>query len=158
MLHLYRNISQGDQGGIVMVNFYPKFLRAEGNATIQDLIGKQKMQFSSPPNLNLFLPDHINHIRAVAGVNSVGLGSDFNGVPRQLPDLEDESKYPNLFAELLRQGDWTEEELGKLAWGNLVRVWNQVEVARDSLFAEAPHEKALPSDDRIDTKCTTVFE
>ena len=68
------------------------------------------------------LTEHINHIRTVAGVDHVGIGSDFCGAPMPF-GLEDSSTYPILIAALIEDDtfEWTDEELGKLASGNLIR-------------------------------------
>jgi membrane dipeptidase len=71
--------------------------------------------------------DHIEHIRKVAGVEHVGLGGDFDGITTVVQGLEDVSTYPQLIAELLRRG-WTDAEIGKLAWHNLLRVMRANEV------------------------------
>jgi membrane dipeptidase len=74
--------------------------------------------------------DHIEHIRRVAGVDHVGIGSDFDGIDSTPEGLEDVSKFPALFAELARRG-WTDEELRKLAGENLLRIMREAEhVAR----------------------------
>jgi len=65
--------------------------------------------------------DHIEHIRTIAGIDHVGIGSDFDGMPNKITGLEDTSKFPNLFAELRRRG-WNAEELQKLAGENFLRV------------------------------------
>jgi membrane dipeptidase len=70
--------------------------------------------------------DHIDHIKKVAGVDHVGIGSDFDGITENVIGLEDVSKYPALFAELARRG-WTDTDLGKLANGNVLRVLKQAE-------------------------------
>jgi membrane dipeptidase len=70
--------------------------------------------------------DHIEHVRKVAGVDHVGIGSDFDGITDNVVGLEDVSKYPALFAELARRG-WTDEDLAKLADGNVLRVLKQAE-------------------------------
>ena len=63
------------------------------------------------------------------------------------PDgLEDSGKYPNLFAALIEDG-WTDEELGKLASGNLIRVFKEVEAVRDSLASEEPYQAWIPKED-----------
>lgn len=70
--------------------------------------------------------DHIDHVRAVAGVEHVGIGGDYDGTG-QLPEgLRDVSGYPALFAELLRRG-WSEADCGMLASGNIIRVLNDAE-------------------------------
>jgi membrane dipeptidase len=65
--------------------------------------------------------DHIEHIRKTAGIDHVGLGGDFDGITTVVRGLEDVSTYPQLIAELLRRG-WTDGDVGKLAWHNLLRV------------------------------------
>ena len=70
--------------------------------------------------------DHIDHVARVAGIDHVGIGSDFDGVP-SLPDgLGDVSTYPRLVAELLRRG-YSEGDVRKVLGGNLMRVWAAVE-------------------------------
>jgi membrane dipeptidase len=70
--------------------------------------------------------DAIDHVRQVAGVDHVGIGSDFDGITETVVGLEDVSKYPALFAELARRG-WTDADLAKLANGNVRRVLKQAE-------------------------------
>ena len=60
--------------------------------------------------------------------------------------LENVSKYPNLFAVLLEQ-NWTEDDLGKIASGNIIRVWKKVEEVRDMLKAENPKQNWIPKKD-----------
>jgi membrane dipeptidase len=70
--------------------------------------------------------DMVDHVRKIAGVDHVGIGSDFDGITENVVGLEDVSKFPNLFAELARRG-WTDEDLAKLANGNVLRVLKQAE-------------------------------
>jgi membrane dipeptidase len=85
--------------------------------------------------------DHIEHIRRVAGVDHVGLGSDFDGT-RDLPvGLEDVSKYPDLIAELVRRG-WSDADLRKLAGGNLLRVMSEAEAVARRLHKTRPPSTA----------------
>src|ERR1700722_5359415 len=65
--------------------------------------------------------DHVDHLRAVAGIDHVGIGGDFDGVGQLPVGLDDVSGYPVLFAELLDRG-WTQADCGKLASGNILRV------------------------------------
>lgn len=65
--------------------------------------------------------DHIDHIRKVAGIDHVGLGGDYDGMPPGPEGLEDVSGYPRLFVELARRG-YTQSELEKIASGNMLRV------------------------------------
>ncbi|XP_044316441.1 uncharacterized protein LOC108043750 [Drosophila rhopaloa] len=99
-------------GGLVMVNFYSKFLSCSDNSTVHDAVA------------------HINHIKRVAGIDHVGLGAGYDGINYTPKGLEDVSSYPTLFAELLG-GGWTIDELTKLAGGNFLRVMQQVEKMRD---------------------------
>ena len=87
--------------------------------------------------------DHIDHIRAVAGVEHVGIGSDFDGV-RQLPrGLQHVGDFPNLVAELLRRS-WTRDELALLLNGNILRVMESAEqVAEQLQRSEPPGELRL---------------
>jgi membrane dipeptidase len=70
--------------------------------------------------------DHIEHIRDVAGVDAVGLGSDFDGITEVPVGLEDVSKFPDLIAELLRRG-WSDEDARKVAGLNALRVLRAAE-------------------------------
>jgi membrane dipeptidase len=70
--------------------------------------------------------DHIEHVRKVAGADHVGIGSDFDGMGKGPVGLEDVSKYPHLFAELIRRG-WSDADLRKLAGENILRAMRQAE-------------------------------
>ena len=71
--------------------------------------------------------DHIDHVVKLAGVDHVGLGSDYDGVGDSLPTgLKDVSQYPNLIYELLKRG-YSEKDIEKICAENLLRVWEQVE-------------------------------
>jgi membrane dipeptidase len=87
--------------------------------------------------------DHIEHIRAACGIDCVGLGSDFDGIPDAPQGLEGVDKYPALLAELARRG-WTDEELSKLAGGNLLRALREAEAVAKRLQAtELPSEATI---------------
>ncbi|ODM95535.1 Dipeptidase 1 [Orchesella cincta] len=64
---------------------------------------------------NLCFIDHVQHIKNLIGPDHVGIGADFDGISEAVQGLEDVSKYPELFAALLETGNWTEEDLEKLA-------------------------------------------
>jgi membrane dipeptidase len=82
--------------------------------------------------------DHIEHVRDVAGIDHVGIGADYYGVPVDMAaGLEDVTSYPALFAELIRRG-WQEEALAKLARGNVLRVLRQAEQAAVRIQAQRP--------------------
>jgi membrane dipeptidase len=76
--------------------------------------------------------DHIEHVRKVAGVDHVGLGSDFDGITQTVMGLEDVSTFPRLFAELIRRG-WSDDELKKLAGRNMLRVMRDAEHTAERL-------------------------
>ncbi|HVH08668.1 MAG TPA: dipeptidase [Gemmatimonadales bacterium] len=126
-------------GGVVMVNFNPGFvsetvrlyedsmeararaLRAAGadSATVTDSL--RRWTARAPKATLEQVADHIEHIRAVAGVDYVGLGSDFDGITTVPVGLEDVSKFPALVAELLRRG-WSPEDVRKVVGLNALRV------------------------------------
>ena len=87
---------------------------------------------------------HLEHIREVAGVAALGIGSDYYdpGGPSMVEGLENVSRFPVLFAELLRRG-WSEEDLRAVAAGNLLRAFREVERVADRLRRERP---ASPAD------------
>ncbi len=72
--------------------------------------------------------DHIEHIAKVAGVDHVGLGSDFDGINSVPTQLEDVSCYPYITQELLNRG-WKKDDIIKVLGGNLLRVFRAVEKA-----------------------------
>src|SRR3954470_19102507 len=82
--------------------------------------------------------DHIEHIAKVAGVDHVGLGSDYDGVSQMLPEgLADVSTYPALLAELMRRG-WSDADIGKLAGNNVLRVMAEAEKVAASMGSLPP--------------------
>ncbi len=88
--------------------------------------------------------EHAEHVREIAGIDHIGVGSDFDGVGSLPVGLEDVSRYPALIAALLERG-WSEQDCGKLACGNLLRVLSDAEAAATALQAARP-----PSAARID--------
>jgi membrane dipeptidase len=85
--------------------------------------------------------DHIEHVRKLAGIDHVGIGSDFDGiesVPLGLTGVQD---YPALLAELLRRG-WTDEETAKLAGLNVLRAFRAAEAVAARLQKERPASDA----------------
>jgi membrane dipeptidase len=84
--------------------------------------------------------DHIEHVARVAGHDHVGIGSDFYGGTTPV-GLEDVSKFPDLFAELLRRG-WSEEDLRKLAGENVLRVLTRAEAVAAKLRRVRPASTA----------------
>jgi membrane dipeptidase len=116
-------------GGLVMVTFVPQFVSREVAAWNARPEAERTGQ--APRATLAQVADHIEHIRKTAGIDHVGLGGDFDGITTVVRGLEDVSTYPQLIAELLRRG-WTDTDVGKLAWHNLLRVMraNEANAAR----------------------------
>ncbi|HSM61982.1 MAG TPA: dipeptidase [Longimicrobiales bacterium] len=112
-----------DNGGVVMITFVPSFLTDRDEATIADVA------------------DHIEHVVEVAGVEHVGIGSDFDGIDSTPVGLEDVSTYPALFAELAGRG-WSEEDLAALAGENVLRAMREAEAVARRLQRERPPSTA----------------
>ena len=79
--------------------------------------------------------DHIDHIRDVAGIDHVGIGGDYDGISNEPEGLEDVSTYPVLFAELARRG-YSDEEMAKVAGGNILRAMREAEATAARLQSE----------------------
>ncbi len=144
-------------GGVVMITCIPGFVskkvmdweaplmkQLQGATAIEDFarLEKEREKVAGPkPKATLQdVADHIDHAAKVAGVDHVGIGSDFAGVG--MPEgLEDTSRYPYLFAELVRRG-WKAEDLKKLAGQNLVRALAQAEGVAARLQKERPASTA----------------
>jgi membrane dipeptidase len=110
-------------GGLVMVTFVPGSVRPS-----------RRPQRQGHRATLAEVADHIEHIRDVAGVDHVGLGSDFDGMTAVPQGLGDVSTFPALLAELARRG-WSDEHLARLAGGNLLRVLRRVEATARALQA-----------------------
>jgi len=105
---------------------------------VQDRIEKDYRAAHPWPRATLAqVADHIEHARTVAGVDHIGIGSDFDGIDEVVVGLEDVSKFPDLFAELIRRG-WKDDELRKLAGQNVLRVLKQAEAVAKQLRSEEP--------------------
>jgi membrane dipeptidase len=138
-------------GGVCMVTFVPDFVspqrRAWNLALTAQMVRRgldptgpgrravaaaQHLADRPPPRATLAqVADHIDHVRAVAGVDHVGIGGDFDGTD-ELPDgLADVTCYPALIAELLARG-WDEDECVKLIGGNVLRAFRAAEGSRGS--------------------------
>jgi membrane dipeptidase len=89
--------------------------------------------------------DHIDHIRQVAGVDCVGIGSDFDGIPETPVGLDGVDKFPALLAELARRG-WSDADLAKVAGGNVLRVMGEAEAVSRSLASQPPSAATIAID------------
>ena len=77
--------------------------------------------------------DHIDHVVKIAGIDHVAFGSDFDGVGDSLPyGIKDASQFPNLIFHLLKRG-YSEEDIQKICYKNIWRVWNKVDDIANSL-------------------------
>jgi membrane dipeptidase len=92
------------------------------------------------------LADHFDHVRKVAGVDHVGIGSDYDGIGALPKGMENVSGYPALLVELMRRG-WTREDIAKVAGLNILRVMREAErVAADLQKIELPYEVRIDDD------------
>ncbi len=123
-------------GGVVMVNFVPGFISKEVRE-YEALPASQRQNQPVPRASMAQVADHIDHIRKVAGINSIGLGSDFDGITTVPQNLEDVSKFPLLTAELLRRG-YSKDDLRKILGQNVLRVMRQIEQVAARLQKERP--------------------
>jgi membrane dipeptidase len=143
-------------GGIVMVTFVPEFISPEVAAWAKlhdaerDRVGaltpnneeavskamQPWMEAHPAPKATIAqLADHIDHIRTVAGVDHIGIGSDFDGITSTPVGLEDVSRYPNLTAELIRRG-YSDGDIKKILGVNILRVMRQNEAVAAQLQKE----------------------
>ncbi len=150
-------------GGIVMVTFVPEFVSAAlhqwgtdsvhaadsamrqhaGDSTAARADVAQWAAHHPKPRATIAqVADHIEHVRDVAGVDHVGIGSDFDGITFTVQGLEDVSTYPSLFAELLRRR-WSDADLKKLAGQNLLRVMREAERVATRLRVSPPVRPSL---------------
>ncbi|MFN5556075.1 MAG: dipeptidase [Chryseotalea sp.] len=137
----------GKNGGVIQINFGASFLDsvartnsklldsleavlaekkltsrdAEAQSIIDGFIKNHKELFSDVERV----ADHIDHVKKLAGIDHIGIGSDYDGVGDSLPvGLKDVSQYPNLIFVLLKRG-YTPEEIEKICYLNVKRVWQQ---------------------------------
>ncbi len=145
-----------ENGGVVMVNFFSGFIVPESARRIRDIFAVQERlraeyaddrssqeAFTSwlldniePGDVGV-LADHIDHIVRVAGIDHVGLGSDFDGVAVLPRGLEDVSRLPILTSALLERG-YSEDDVLKVLGGNLLRAFRQVEEVAARLQRTTP--------------------
>jgi len=133
-----------------MVNFCTQFLDSvcsKNTEEIQNLLESGSLRYDSKEGNDLImeyakthrlvcdsrqLVDHIEHVIKVAGIDYVGLGSDFDGIgPLKPSDVADVSGYPVIVFELLKRG-YSEDDIVKILSGNFLRVWEEVQKAAGS--------------------------
>jgi len=152
--------------GIVMVNFAPGFvseavrlaeapleeewkrleaLYPNDPAKVYEGIRAWRASHPIPPATLAQVADHIDHIRQVAGIDHVGIGSDFEGIGSTPVGLDDVSCYPALLSELRRRG-YSQDEIRKVAGANLLRVMREVEAVAARLQRERQPSEAAFAD------------
>ncbi|WP_296595388.1 dipeptidase [Phenylobacterium sp.] len=146
--------------GVVMVNFATTYVSEARNRWAADRSAEQA-RYNAPPFGGLYIgqpekaaaalaewdkahpgppatlsqvADHVEHIAKVCGVDCVGIGSDFDGIGDTPVGLEGVDKFPDLLAELARRG-WSDEDLGKVAGGNVLRALREAEAVAKKLQA-----------------------
>lgn len=104
------------EGGVIQINFYPLFL--------QDGLDDNGLDKSGKPISYQRIADHIDHVVEIAGIDHVGIGTDFDGIECTPAGMEDVSKLPALF-DLLRKRSYSETDLSKISGDNFLRVMNE---------------------------------
>lgn len=140
-----------ENGGVIQINFGSRFVSPETDAyannkqaAVEDYCSKPGancVNWTAPEafeeeyrKTNPYpfatteqVVDHIDHVVKLAGIDHVGIGSDYDGVGDSLPiGLKDVSTYPNLIYHLLKRG-YSEEDIEKICYKNVWRVWSAVE-------------------------------
>ena len=144
-----------NNGGVIQINFGSTFVDSaarekadviqdhvgvwmtKNNLTMKDSAAQAYIEAYMKENPNYStvqkVADHVDHVVRLVGVEHVGFGSDFDGVGDTLPTgLKDASEYPNLIAELLNRG-YTDDDIEKICYQNVFRVWNEVQQKAESL-------------------------
>jgi membrane dipeptidase len=142
-------------GGVIMVTFVPGFVSPKVNewnkqqtaeesrlkainpdpAIVKAGVDRWNAANPAPHATVAEVADHVDHIRKVAGIDHIGIGSDFDGITQTIPDLDDVSKYPNLTAELLKRG-YSDGDIRKILGLNVLRVFREAENVSKRLQAE----------------------
>ena len=168
-----RNVSDAvlhrlaSNGGVVMINFAPDYVNdavwkwaadrdAEKARIARLYTGRTQADVDAanaawekahpqPVATVAQVADHVEHAAKVAGYDHVGIGGDLDGIPTVPVGLTGVQDYPNLFAELIRRG-WSDQNLAKLAGGNILRVLRQAEAVSRSMASEPPAADPLTPD------------
>ena len=152
-------------GGVVMVNFYPGYIVPDGPAYARtrdsafeairrvnlDSVARRTAERAwlgahpGPRGTVGTVADHIDYLVRVAGIDHVGLGSDFDGIDATPVGLEGVDRFPVLIAELLRRG-YSEADVVKIAGGNLLRAMREMErvAVRLRRTTSAPADGSTP--------------
>ena len=128
-------------GGVVMVTFVPGFVSPKVSAWNTLTPAEQKAS-PAPQATIADVADHIDHIRKVAGIDHIGIGSDFDGISQTVRDLDNVSTYPALTAELLRRG-YSNADVRKILGTNVLRVMRESEKVSKRLQGERGPSNAV---------------
>jgi membrane dipeptidase len=155
-------------GGVVMVNFASSYVSAARHRWEADRAA-ELARYNNPPYGGLYIgqpdrakvaleqweqqhpkpvatleqvADHVEHIRKIAGIDHVGIGSDFDGIPDTPRGLEGVDRYPALLVELMRRG-WSDSDVAKLAGENILRVMAEAEKVAAKLRSERQASEAV---------------
>jgi membrane dipeptidase len=152
-----------DNGGIVMINFYSGFVEPTAAEQARGMYAVQRRfreQFPDDPQAAAraydqwrrdnpvprgtvgTLADHIDHVVRIAGIDHVGLGSDYDGVTSVPEGMDDVSRFPYLTAELLRRG-YGDGDVRKILGGNILRVMRRAEETAVRLQRERGPSQAV---------------
>jgi membrane dipeptidase len=145
-------------GGVIMVNFYSGFIVPESGRRMRAIIEELRARYPDREERRKAMEawfesegaklsrgtyrdvaGHIDHIVKVAGIDHVGIGSDFDGITMWPVGLEDVSSYPRLTDELLRRG-YSEADVHKVLGGNVLRAFRQAGLVAKQLRATQPPE------------------
>lgn len=132
-----------ENGGVVMVNFYPGFILQElapngerakaieairakhdDEAAAKEAVEAWKREHPRPRGTLQDVVDHIDHIVKVAGIDHVGLGSDYDGIPTVPEQLDDVAAFPNITQELIARG-YSATDIHKVLGQNLIRAFRE---------------------------------
>jgi membrane dipeptidase len=155
-------------GGVVMVNFYSGFIVPEAARKMREIFKEYRQKYADSDERKRALEawfkgdgaklargtikdvaDHIDHMVKVAGVDHVGIGSDFDGITAWPVGLEDVSCYPRLTEELLRRG-YSEDDVHKILGANVLRAFREAEDVARRLRESTPPEIDEAKPDKSD--------
>jgi membrane dipeptidase len=143
-------------GGVIMVTFVPGFASPKVNewnkrqtaeqdrlkaltpndaAAVKAGVDTWTAANAAPAATIADIADHVDHIRKVAGIDHIGIGSDFDGITQTVKDLDNVSTYPRLTAELLKRG-YSDADVRKILGQNVLRVLREAEKVSKRLQAE----------------------
>lgn len=165
-----RSGGPNSRGGVVMVNFYSAFIsdawrnawnaqaperqaaenaqiaqwKAEGRPVTYEMTDAMNKQWAARiprPPLSMLI-DHIDHIAKVAGIDHVGLGSDFDGIPSSPEGIDSAADLPKITAALMARG-YTVEDCRKILGGNFLRFFREVQATAGQLRVEGTSRPAI---------------